>query len=262
MTRIHRSGTATLLTLAIAATCISLPTAVHAQSSGQGSLAEAAKQQKFAFILFYRANDATTQAMYKVLNGELAHRNNATVVPVNVTDPQEQAVVEQFDASRTPMPAVMAVAPNGAITGVFAQKLVAAQVDAAIVSPVQTRCMRALQDKKLVLVCIQPRGNQQIPLGVQQFKANKLNVDRTHLVSLQADDPAETKFLQQLKVRPDTQSTVTAFMAPPGVLLGTFNHEVSYDALMRKLAAAGQCCEDPNCKHRQSGTAARPTTRR
>ena len=262
MTLTNRRGTATLFALGIAAMCVFVPTTVHAQSSGQGSLAEAAKQNKFAFILFYRANDPTTQAMYKVLNAELATRNNAAFIPVNITDPQEQVVVEQFDASRTPMPAVMAVAPNGAITGVFAQKLTAAQVDAAIVSPVQTRCMRALQDKKLVLVCIQPRGNQQIPLGVQQFKANKLNVDRTHLVSLTADDPAEAKFLQQLKVRPNTQSTVTAFMAPPGVLLGTFNHEVSYDALMGKLAAAGQCCDDPNCKHRQSGTAAKPTTRR
>ncbi len=262
MTLTHRRGTATLFTLAIAAACISMPQAALAQSSGQSSLAEAAKQQKFAFILFYRSNDATTKAMYEVLNAELARRNNATFVPVNITDPREKAVIDQFDASRTPMPAVMAVAPNGAITGVFAQKLTTAQVDAAIVTPAQTQCMRALQDKKLVLLCVQPTSSQQVPLGVQQFKADKLNVNRTHLVSLQAGDPAEAKFLQQLKVRPDTRSTVTAFMAPPGVLLGTFNDKVTPQILMTKLVAAGQCCDDPNCKHGKPGTAARPTTQR
>lgn len=262
MTLTYRSGTATLFTLAIAASCLFTPTAVHAQSSGQSSLAEAAKQQKFAFLLFYRANDATTQAMYKVLNAELARHNNTTFVPVNITDPQEKAVIDQFDASRTPMPAVMAIAPNGAITGVFAQKLTAAQVDAAIVTPAQTRCMRALQDKKLVLLCVQPTGSQQVPVGVQQFKADKLNVNRTHLVSFQASDPAEAKFLQQLKVRPDTRTTVTAFMAPPGVLLGTFNDKVTPTVLMTKLAAAGQCCDDPNCKHGKPATATKPTTRR
>jgi hypothetical protein len=169
MTLTNRCGTATLLTLAITATLLSTTPAACAQSSGQGSLAEAAKQQKFAFILFYRTNATTTQEMYKVLNAELAARNNAAFIPVNITDPQEQAIVEQFDASRTPMPAVMAVAPNGAITGVFAQKLTAAQVDAAIVTPAQTRCMRALQDKKLVLLCVQPTGRKDLPLGVQQF---------------------------------------------------------------------------------------------
>lgn len=262
MTLTYRPHQATLLTLAIAVICGSWPTAVYAQASGQSSLAEAAKQQKFAFILFYRANNATTQAMYKVLKAELARRNNATFVPVNITDPQEKTVVEQFDASRTPMPAVMAIAPNGAITGVFAQKLTAAQVDAAIVTPTQTRCMRALQDKKLVLLCVQPTGGQQVPVGVQKFKADKLNVNRTHVVSLQAGDPAEARFLKQLKVRPDTRTTVTAFMAPPGVLLGTFNENVSHDALMQKLVAAGQCCDDPNCKHGKPATATRPTTRR
>ena len=262
MTLINRRGTATLLTLAITATLLSTSSTAYAQSSGQGSLAEAAKQQKFAFILFYRVNDATTQAMYKVLNAELAARNNTAFIPVNVTDPQEQGIIEQFDASRTPMPAVMAVAPNGAITGVFAQKLVAAQVDAAIVTPAQTRCMRALQDKKLVLLCVQPTGSKDVPIGVQQFKADKLNASRTHLVSLQAGDPAEAKFLQQLKVRPDTRSTVTAFMATPGVLLGTFNDKVTPTVLMTKLAAAGQCCDDPNCKHGKPATATKPTTRR
>ncbi len=262
MTFTHRISTTTLFTLAIAAVCVSMPQAALAQSSGLHSLAEAAQQKKFAFILFYRSNDNATKAMYNVLNAELARRNNAMFVPVNITDPQEQAVIEQFDASRTPMPAVMAVAPNGAITGVFAQKLTAAQVGAAIVTPAQTQCMRALQDKKLVLLCVQPTGRQQVPAGVQQFKADKLNVNRTHLVSLQAGDPAEAKFLQQLKVRPDTRTTVTAFMAPPGVLLGTFNENVSHDVLMKKLVAAGQCCDDPNCKHGKSGTAVRPRTRR
>jgi hypothetical protein len=122
--------------------------------------------------------------------------------------------------------------------------------------------MRALQDKKLVLLCVQPAGTQQVPVGVQQFRSDKLNVNRTHLVSIQAGDPAEAKFLQQLKVPSDTQSAVTAFMAPPGVLLGTYNDKVTPTILMNRLAAAGQCCADPNCKHRQAASAAKPTTRR
>lgn len=260
MTLTKRRGNATLLTLTIAA-CLSAPTA-FAQSDGQNSLAAASKQNQFAFVLFYKANDASTQAMYKVLKSELTERNDAAIVVVNITDPKESAVVDRFDASRTPMPAVMAVAPNGAITGVFAKKLTPEHVAAALVTPAQTRCMKALQEKKLVLLCVQPTGSKDVPVGVQQFKAAKLNVNRTQLISLQAGDPAEAKFLQQLKVRPDTRTTVTAFMAPPGVLLGTFNDKVTPTVLMTKLAAAGQCCDDPNCKHGKPATATKPTTRR
>lgn len=262
MTRSHRRGSATILTFAIAAACCFCHTVAMAESPGQGSVASAAKQNKFAFIMFYRANDATTQSMYKVLKSKLGARNDSSIVVVNITDAKERAIVDQYDASRTPMPAVMAVAPNGAITGVFAKTLAPAQVASAIVTPAQTRCMRALQDKKLVLLCVQPTGSKDVPMGVQQFKAHKLNVNRTHLVRLQAGDPAEAKFLHQLKVRPDTRTTVTAFMAPPGVLLGTFNDRVTPTVLMTKLAAAGQCCDDPNCKHGKPATATKPTTRR
>ncbi|MEO2014872.1 MAG: hypothetical protein ABGZ53_10930 [Fuerstiella sp.] len=262
MTLTRRCGRATMLIPALAAVCFLQPSAVLAESAGQSSLATAASQQKFAFILFYRTNNAATQAMYKVLNAELGRRNNTALVRVDITNPQERAVVEQYDASRTPMPAVMAIAPNGAVTGVFAQRLLAAHVDSAIVTPGQTRCMRALQDKKLVLLCIQPTGIPQVPAGVQKFRADRLNAGRTHLVSIQAGDPAEAKFLQQLKVRSDTKSAVTAFMAPPGVLLGTFNDKVTSTILMTRLAAAGQCCADPNCKHGRAATAAKPTTRR
>jgi len=262
MTDISLRGRATMLIPALAAICFCQPSAALAESAGQSWLATAASQQKFAFILFYRTNNAATQAMHKVLNAELQRRDNTALVPINITDAQERAVVDQYDASRTPMPAVMAIAPNGAITGVFAQRLLPAHVESAIVTPGQTRCMRALQDKKLVLLCVQPAGGQQVPTGVEQFRTDKLNVNRTQLVSIQASDPAEAKFLQQLKVRPDTKSAVTAFMAPPGVLLGTYNNKVTPTILMNRLAAAGQCCADPNCKHRKAATAARPTTRR
>ena len=42
---------------------------------------------------------------------------------MNVGDPAEKALVEKFGVSRSPLPLTLAVAPNGAITGVFSQRL-------------------------------------------------------------------------------------------------------------------------------------------
>lgn len=221
-------------------------------SQGQQAVQTAAEQNQFAFILFYRSNDAATQAMHQVLQSTLSNRQDATIVPVQIGSTGERALVDRFDASRTPMPATVALAPNGAVCSVFPQRVSAGQLTASIVSVGQMTCLKALQDQKIVLLCAHPEGSTTLPEGVRQFQADDLFKNRTEVVSVQANDPAEAKFLQQLKVRTDQTTPVTAFMAPPGVMLGIYNSNVTLDILAQKLAAAGKCCDDPNCKHHRA----------
>lgn len=227
----------------------------------QQKIAVAAESEQYAFVLFYRQNDAATQGMHRVLQETLSGRNDATAMSVNVSDANEANLIEQFDATRMPMPAVAVIAPNGAVTGVYPQRVTTPQLTASIVSPGQAACLKALQEQKIVLLCVHPEGTTAIPNGVQDFKADALFRDRTQLVSVQANDPAEQKFLRQLQVRTDQPATLTAFMAPPGVMLGVYNAKVTHDLLAQKLAAAGKCCEDPNCKHHK-GAAGQSSTRR
>ena len=230
-------------------------------SPGQQAVETAARQNQYAFIMFYRANDAATQGMHRTLKSALSQRQDAAIIPIQVNDAAERGLVARFDASRTPMPAIVALAPNGAVTGVFPRRVSSAHLTAAITSPGQAQCLKALQDKKIVLLCVQPEGNNVVPEGVRQFQADELYKDRTEVVNVQANDPAEARFLQQLKLRTDQPTAVTAFMAPPGVMLGTFDANVTHDVLAQKLAAAGKCCEDPNCKHHKSAGKGQPTRR-
>ena len=74
--------------------------------------------------MFYKTNDAATQTMSATLKEGLATRaESAMTAHVQVGPPAEKALVDRFDVSRAPMPMTIAVAPNGAITGMFAQKL-------------------------------------------------------------------------------------------------------------------------------------------
>ena len=113
--------------------------------------------------------------------------------------------------------------------------------------------MKALQDQQLVLLCIQPRADVPVPGGVAQFQADELYRERTQLVTIEAGDPAEAQFVSQLNVPTTTATTVTALMAPPGVLLGTYGSDVTHATLAERLAAAGKCCDDPNCRHHRAG---------
>src|SRR5690606_33579853 len=100
--------------------------------------------------------------------------SDATIVPVQITDPAEKELVTHFDATRLPMPAVAVLAPNGAVTSVFPRKVTAQQLTAAIVSPGQAACLKALQEDKIVLLCARPAGDSSIPQGISEFLKDEL----------------------------------------------------------------------------------------
>ncbi|MBR9804162.1 hypothetical protein GYB59_21800, partial [bacterium] len=224
------------LTVCLASFCTQSVQAAELSAADKAVLT-AAQQDQYSFIMFYRANDSATQAMHQVLQTTLSSRPDAVVVPVQIGDERERQLINQFDATRIPMPATAVVAPNGAVTTVFPQKVTPQQLTAAIVSKGQATCLKALQDRKIVLLCAQSGLNQPIPAGVQQFQADAFYKDRTQVVTLQASDPDEARFLNQLGLPTTKKHSVIAFMAPPGVMLGTYEGDVIFDVLAKRLAA-------------------------
>lgn len=223
-----------------------------AAGSGQQAVADAAQNDRFAFVMFYRSNDSATKSMYGTLRSTLENREDTVIVPVRVGDSTEQTLIDRFDATRLPLPAVAVLAPNDAVCIVYPQRVSPQQLTAAIVSPAQAECLKALQDKNITILCALPNASAEVPVGVRQFQADKLFQSRTQVVTVQANDPNESKFLRQLRVPTDRSTPVVAFMAPPGVMIGVFGESVTHRELAEKLAAAGQCCEDENCKYHKT----------
>jgi hypothetical protein len=246
--------------------CLLLLSAAHstaqqkASPSAEQTLDEAAEQEKFAFVLFHNGKDPRTQSMAKALRDGLANRSEASaLVQVLATDPQNAELVERFGVSRAPLPIAFAVAPNGAITGVFHRQITAESLEEAFVTPTMTRCMKSLQDGKLVLVCVRSSARTAIPQAVEAFQADEHFRDRIKVESFLVADAAEQKFLKQMELDPATVKTATTILlAPPGVLVGKFAADASMDSIAAELAKAGKCCDDPKCKHHQS--AGPPTT--
>ena len=240
------------LTVAILSVFLTASHSAHAAGPGEQAVATAAQNNQFAFVMFYRSNDVPTQRMHQTLASSLSERKDAAIVPVQIVDAGEAALIKKFDATRIPMPAVAVLAPNGAVCSVLPQRVSDKQLLACIVSPGQAKCLKALQDGRIVALCAQPSANAEIPAGVRQFQADKLYSNRTEVVSVLASDPGEAKFLKQLRVPTNQRTSVVAFMAPPGVMVGVFNGNVTHSELAQKLAAAGKCCDDENCKHHQA----------
>jgi hypothetical protein len=233
-------------------TTVRLPTA----SQAEATLDQAAADGKYTFLVFYKTNDAATQAMAATLKEGLASRTETAVgAYVQVGQPAEKALVDRFDVSRAPMPMTIAVAPNGAITGMFAQKLTAEGIENAFVTPTMTNCMKSLQAGKLVFVSVYGSAKAPAPASLKDFQTDPHFKDRLVTFSLLAADPAEAKFLKQMQIdAAKATGTTTVLLAPPGVLVGKFDAFTSKDDIAAALAKAGKCCDDPNCKHHQPAT--------
>jgi hypothetical protein len=226
---------------------------VEPQTSGGGMAAmqKAAEAKKYLFALFRKEEDSQTSAMRAVLEDvmkEVADR--ATSVEVDVTVASERAIVEKFDLDRAPMPLILAIAPNGAITGGFPTEVDKQRLLDAFASSGTENCMKHLQENKLVFLCVQnanTKSNDEALKGVRDFKADARFAHATEIVMLDPTDAAEAGFLKDLRIDPETETAVTVFLAPPGQPVAMYEGATSKDELVATLQRASSACGPGGC---------------
>ena len=215
------------------------------------AIKQAADAGKYLFVFFSKADDEQTLAMRKVFDKAMEKvADRAQSVAVNIGDASEKAVVEKFDLSRAPMPLVLAMAPNGAITGGFPTKFEEQQLLDAFATPGTEKVMKSLQDGKLVFVCVQndkTKSNDAAMQGVRDFKADTRFASATEIVTLDPTDKKEASFLTDLKVSSDIAEATTVFVAPPGQAIGKFEGATNKDALIELLSKANTGCGPGGC---------------
>lgn len=252
-----------ILAFAAAAWAVSGFDLADCQAAGQAqvTLDQAAAQQKYTFLLFYKENDAATQSAAQTLRSGIAARGDkATYCLVPINDLGEKDVVDRFRVSRAPMPLTIAVAPNGAVTGFFVRNLVEANIASSFVTPTKMYCMKSLQEGKLVMVCVNAEAEAGTPVSVHDFRMDPQFSQRLNVASIYAGDPIEASFVQQMGVDPaKIRGTTIVFMAPPNALVGMFDLNTTKAQMAAALHNAGKCCDDPNCKHNHAAPSAQAT---
>jgi hypothetical protein len=91
-----------------------------AANQALAAVARAAQAQRYLFVFFYKSDDESTRAMGDVFNRATRRVfDRADSIAVMTTNPAERGIVAKFGVDRAPMPLVLVLAPNGAITGSF-----------------------------------------------------------------------------------------------------------------------------------------------
>jgi hypothetical protein len=97
--------------------------AAQAASKGLAAMQQAAGTDKYLFVFFWKERNQQTSTMWGVFQSAMSKfADRADWVPVNVSDPVEKPVVSRFGVDRAPLPLVLALAPNGAVTKGFPVK--------------------------------------------------------------------------------------------------------------------------------------------
>lgn len=215
------------------------------------AIEQAGRAKKYLFALFWKTDNEQTTAMKKVFEDAVKKvSDRAQSVVIRVDDPAERGIADKFGLDRAPMPLVLAIAPNGAVMGGFPQKLSEEQLLDAFGTPCTEKSMKALQDGKLVFLCVQSgstQANEEALKGVNQFKADSRYADATEVVMLDPTDSAEAAFLADLKIDRQTPEAVTAFLVPPGAVIAEFKGATNKDELIAVLQKANTGCGPGGC---------------
>ncbi len=250
---------------------VSVAQAAEGAGKGEQALEKAGKKGKYAFILFYRENNEQTTNARTVLQSALKRVSRKSVtLEIDVADAAEKTVVDKYSAARSPLPLLMVIAPNGAImSGIPASQLDENKIVDAVGSKGSEEALKALQQKKFVVLCVQGRktsNNAEAMRGVEEFTGDPKYRANTVVVKVDPTDAAEAKFLSSMKVSTDSPIATTVLLAPPGSVVSTFQGETHSDKLagaMQSAAApkSGGCCGGgKSCGPSASGCAT-PTTK-
>lgn len=208
-------------------------------SKGMAAMEAAAQRGNYLFAFFHKQEDDQTVAMRKVLAEVIQEVDDrADWVEVDVTSPKERPIVEEFGLEEFPMPLILALAPNGAITGGFPTAVQKHELLASFASPCTQQSMRLLQENKLVFLCIQNEStlsNDVATEGVRQFQQDPRLGQKAEIVYLDPADEAEADFLGQLQIDPNTPIAVTVFLVPPGAPIAIYEGPTNKDQLVATL---------------------------
>jgi hypothetical protein len=162
---------------------------------GLASIDQAARANKYLFIFFYSRDDEQTKLLGQVFNtacGTVANRANS--IAINIADASESGIVSKFGVSKAPMPLVLALAPNGAVTASFPGKFTQQELVNSFGTPYTEKLIGALQQGKLVFLCVQngkTKWNTEAMSGVRAFKADQRYGEVTEILVLDPGAPAE-----------------------------------------------------------------------
>ncbi len=222
-----------------------------APKTAQEAIQTAQKAGKYLLLLFYEKNDDAFKAMDTAVKTFLS-KNASKTNSFNIltTNKENTDLVTKYRINRAPLPILLVMAPNGAITGGFPRKVESRQIEVSIVPEIIAKVLKPLQDNKVVLVLLQnskTKSNSESLSSAEEFSKDERLKGSVEIIK---EDPAvakNEKFLTQCKLDKNISESTLVLLTPPGSILGVYPGRVSKETLFNKIVASSSGCGPGGC---------------
>ncbi len=244
------SGALACVVVGLAAYAVAADT--NATDKAKAGIERVTDAGKYAFVLFHRGDEGLAGVRDVVKKAEAEAKNRAETVEVDVADPSVGETVRNYDVNRAPLPLVLVIAPNGAVTGGVPSPGEPGALTESLMGPKGAACLKTLQDGKVVVICVQngsSKNAEAATKAVAAFKEDKRISGFAESVVVDPSDSAEQGFLSKLRVDPKNQRATTLLVTPPGRIVGTYTNNVTVEAMFADLARSmsGATCGGGGC---------------
>ena len=226
-----------------------------AVSNAKGAIDEASRAGQFLLLTFYNTEDQALAAMStNIADFRKSTPKKTAVYTVRVGDPNEKEAVARYKVWQARLPLLLVIAPNGAVTGGFQQTTTAAQIQQSVnISGLLMKIIKPLQDRKVVLVCLQNKAtkfNMESAKAVKDFTADQQF--KQFVGSVQADPAAKDsqEFLKQVGLAETMTEATVVILLPPTTLGKILKGNITKQDIVNSLQSctAGSGCCGPSKK--------------
>jgi hypothetical protein len=191
-----------------------------ASASTESALKDAAKAKKHFFALFVRAKDEKCDKMRALFAEAQRQPGERAIYHVaTVSDKAEAAFIRKYRIDRAPLPLTLVFAPNGAVVKAFEGEVVTREaLDGAYASPLLADTLKALQEQRIVLLCVQgkaTRHNKESLDAAQAVVRDEKARDYMVVMQVALEDDKSADLMKPLEVAPGTEEPPSSSSFPP-----------------------------------------------
>ncbi|OGF49572.1 MAG: hypothetical protein A2231_00170 [Candidatus Firestonebacteria bacterium RIFOXYA2_FULL_40_8] len=213
-------------------------------ASPEDALEKAKKDGTYLYVYFYEKNDEALTAMEKEIEAFRKEITAKTMIyKAVVSYVKDTEMVQKYSLDKVKLPAVMSFAPNGVITGGFPETVTRQELDKTIISALDMKIMRILQDGKMVLVLVQnakTKSNKESTDSAEAFKSDSAVKDLVDSIIVDPSVKENKLFLTACRLDENIEEASMVVLVPPGAITGIFKGKVEKETILESLEG-GTC---------------------
>jgi len=206
---------------------------------------------QYCFILFYDKKDSLYDQMKAAIVGVMAQTDQKIIIYEGSRSAGSDAgLIAQYKIDRAPMPLLMVIGPNGAVLGGFPKSVTADKLARSLVPPLTMDVLKSIQQQKMAVVLLQnskTKFNAESSRTVTDLEYDKRLVGSVEIIKADPADPKNSDFLANAKIMGTIANATIVLIAPPGIVAGVFQGNVTKDSIISSLTPSSSGCGGGKC---------------